>query len=130
MEEANACLGYMYSMTGPVVHGYEEGRKIGFPTANILPPDGKLMPLDGVYESEVVIEGDRKVRKGMTNIGTRPTYNGGNVTVETHILGFIGNVYGKTITVRLKRMIRPEMQFDSPEALREQIEKDKDGILL
>lgn len=124
MEEANACLGYPYFLTGTVVHGYEEGRKIGFPTANILPPDGKLMPPNGVYESEVLIDGDTKVRRGMTNIGTRPTYNGSNVTVETNILGFIGNVYGKVITVRLLRRIRPEMQFQSPAELKEQIEKD------
>ncbi len=125
IEEANECLGYPYSITGTVVHGYEEGRKIGFPTANILPPEGKLMPPNGVYESEVTIEGENKVRRGMTNIGTRPTYNGTDVTIETNILGFIGNIYGKSITVRLKRMIRHEMQFDSPEALREQIEKDR-----
>ena len=128
MEEVNACLGYSYSISGTVVHGYEEGRKLGYPTANILPPAGKLMPPNGVYESEVVIEGETKVRKGMTNIGTRPTYNGENVTIETNILGFIGNIYGKHITVRLLRMIRQEIAFDSPEALREQIEKDRNSI--
>lgn len=125
METANECLGYPYSITGVVVHGHEEGRKIGFPTANIMPPEGKVMPPNGVYESEVLIEGDVKVRKGMTNIGTRPTYNGTDVTIETNIIGFIGNIYGKNITVRLKRMIRQEMHFDSPEALREQIKKDR-----
>lgn len=124
IEEANACLGYRYSLTGTVVHGYEEGRKIGFPTANILPPDGKLMPPNGVYESEVVIEGEQKVRRGMTNIGTRPTYNGSDVTVETNILDFIGNIYGKVITVRLLRRIREEMRFASPAELKEHIEKD------
>lgn len=128
IEEANACLGYPYSFTGTVLHGYEEGRKIGFPTANILPPDGKLMPLNGVYESEVEIEGDPKVRQGITNIGTRPTYNGSSVTIETNIIGFIGNVYGKVMTVRLLRMIRPEMHFHSPAELREQIEKDIEKV--
>lgn len=125
IEGANRCLGYDYSMTGAVVHGYEEGRKMGFPTANILPPDGKLMPPNGVYVSEVTIEGDERPRKGLTNIGTRPTFNGHDVTIETNILGFIGNIYGKVITVRLTRMLRPEAHFDSPEELREQIERDK-----
>ena len=129
MEEVSECLGYPYSIKGTVVHGYEEGRKIGFPTANILPPEGKLMPPNGVYESEVVIEGEERTRKGMTNIGTRPTYNGTDVTIETNILGFIGNIYGKVITVKLKRMIRREMTFDTPEDLRRQIEKDRAQII-
>lgn len=128
ISQANSCLGYMYSITGTVVHGYEEGRKIGFPTANILPPAGKLMPPNGVYESEVVIEGETKVRRSITNIGTRPTFNGSNITIETNIIGFIGNIYGKVITVSLKRMLRPEMQFDSPQALKEQIRKDREMI--
>ena len=87
------------------------------------------MPPNGVYESEVVIEGEERTRKGMTNIGTRPTYNGTDVTIETNILGFIGNIYGKVITVKLKRMIRREMTFDTPEDLRRQIEKDRAQII-
>lgn len=128
IECANECLGYPYSITGTVVHGYEEGRKMGFPTANILPPDGKLMPPDGVYASRVRIDGDKKVRYGMTNVGTRPTFHGTNVTIETNILGFIGNVYGKVITIELLSMVRPEVRFDSPQELRKQIEKDRGTI--
>ncbi len=128
VEHANECLGYDYSITGTVVHGYEEGRKMGFPTANIMPPDGKLMPPNGVYASEVRIEGDERVRKGMTNIGTRPTFHGDSVTIETNILGFIGNVYGKVITVSLKKMVREERHFDSPQELRQQIEEDRKVI--
>ncbi len=125
IEEANECLGYGYHFMGTVLHGREEGRKMGFPTANILPREGRLMPPNGVYEAEVEIDADGKVRRGMTNIGTRPTFNGTGVTIETNILGFIGNLYGHNITVRLKRMLRREMAFDSPEDLRRQIEKDK-----
>lgn len=125
---ANECLGYCYSITGTVVHGYEEGRKMGFPTANLLPPDGKLIPHDGVYATEVRIEGDAKIRYGMTNIGTRPTFHGTGVTIETNILGFIGNVYGKILTVSLLEMIRPEQPFGSPDELRQQIEEDKKAI--
>lgn len=128
IEQANECLGYHYTITGTVVHGYEEGRKIGFPTANILPPDGKLMPPNGVYATRVRIEGDEKVRHGMTNIGTRPTFHGSDVTIETNILGFIGNVYGKVISIELLSMVRQEMQFASPAELKTQIEKDRKTI--
>ena len=87
IEEANECLGYPYSITGTVVHGYEEGRKIGFPTANILPPEGKLMPPNGVYESEVTIEGKTRC-VGYEQNRTRPTLTVQTVTIETNILGF------------------------------------------
>lgn len=129
IERANDCLGYHYSITGTVVHGYEEGRKMGFPTANILPPEGKLMPPNGVYATRVHIEGDGKVRHGMTNIGTRPTFHGDGVTIETNILGFIGNVYGKEITVELLAMMRRETLFDSPAELKRQIEEDRNAIV-
>lgn len=131
MEEATMCLGRPYSVSGKVIEGYKEGRKIGFPTANILPPAHKLLPPNGVYASSVVLDG--KKYQGMTNIGTRPTYHNvkpdNSVTIETNIFDFIGDIYGKEITVEFLRKVRDEKKFASPEELKEQITLDKEFIL-
>lgn len=131
MEEVTATLGRPYSMTGTVVAGHREGRRIGFPTANILPQARKIMPPNGVYATEVTVDG--RQYKGMTNIGVRPTYHDAsadeNVTIETNIFDFNGDLYGKEIAVAFLRKVRDEQQFDSPEALRKQIERDKMTLL-
>lgn len=125
MESVAECLGQPYAVSGIVADGYREGRKIGFPTANIIPSQDKLLPPNGVYASQVTIKGcEGAIYKGVTNIGTRPTYNGTELTVETHLIGFSGDLYGKEINVALLRMIRPEQRFDTVEALKEQITKD------
>lgn len=126
--EANRCLGRPYSITGTVVEGHQEGRKIGFPTANIIPPSEKIIPANGVYASQVHIDGDATSYRGMTNIGVRPTYHGDGVTIETNIFGFNGDIYGKTITLEFLEKIRDEREFTSPEELRIQIEKDSEQI--
>jgi riboflavin kinase/FMN adenylyltransferase len=131
IEEATVSLGRPYSITGKVTEGHQEGRKIGFPTANILPPCDKIMPPNGVYATNVIIDGNHY--KGMTNVGTRPTYQDNSadetVTIETNIFDFNEDIYGKVITVEFLHKVRDEQQFDSPEALRQQIEKDKETIL-
>ena len=97
-------------------------RKIGFPTANIIPREDQLLPPNGVYATMV---GDRKA---MTNIGTRPTYDGHRLTIETYILDFSEDLYDREITVEFERYIRKEQAFASPQELMEQIKKDIETI--
>jgi riboflavin kinase/FMN adenylyltransferase len=130
VREANACLGTQYMISGRVVQGQQRGRKIGFPTANLsLPEPCKLLPAHGVYVARVDIDGhDFPV---MMNIGNRPTVSrDGAVTVEAHIIGYSGELYGRLLELRLIDFIRDEKQFDSFEELRAQLELDKISVSL
>ncbi len=145
-------LGRRYSITGRVVHGRGEGRKLNFPTANLAPQTVEtIIPATGVYE--VAVKGPRvqefrssEVQEfrssgvqefrsensslpGIMNIGTRPTYGNGELSLEVHLLNFSGNLYNHLLTVEFLRRIRPEQTFSSPEALRQQIEKDCSSVL-
>lgn len=122
IEAANESLGRHFSVTGKVVRGHQNGRKIGFPTANIIPREDQLLPPNGVYATMV------GGRKAMTNIGTRPTYDGHRLTIETYILDFNEDLYDKEITVEFERYIRKEQAFASPQELMEQIKKDIETI--
>lgn len=123
---ANAMLGYEYGLLGVVVAGNRLGRTIGFPTANMqLYEPLKLVPGNGVYAVEVEVLG-RKYR-GMTNIGTRPTVGGTSRTIETHILDFDQDIYGLPLEIRFLRRIRSEVHFPSLDALRMQLEKDREA---
>lgn len=123
VEEASQCLGYAFSITSIVTEGHQEGRKIGFPTANISAPYGKIVPSNGVYATETTIDGSSY--PSVTNIGTRPTYDDdGHRSIETHVIGFDGDLYGRSITVGFCRRLRDERQFASPEELRKQIAAD------
>lgn len=123
MEEAAACLGAPYKITGKIVHGKALGRKIGFPTLNQMPPEDKLLPPFGVYYSEVKADG--KVFKGITNIGVKPTVTQEQrVTVETSLYDFSGDLYGETAEVSLLTFRRPERKFSGIEELRKTMEKD------
>lgn len=123
MEEVKVLLGAPYSIKGTVAHGKRFGRTIGMPTVNLLPDSGKLLPPNGVYYSEVWIEGEKQ--KGITNIGYKPTVSAeGQMGVETYIYGFDGEVYGKEITVRLLKFKRPERKFSGKAELKEQMMKD------
>ena len=121
IEDANAMLGYGYSLHGVVVAGNRLGRTIGFPTANMqLYEPLKLIPSDGVYAVDVETVGRRF--RGMCNIGVRPTVSSGeHRTVETHILGFDEDIYGLDIRITFLRKIRDERPFPSLEALRAQL---------
>lgn len=123
IKEANRLLGYKYFIGGEVIGGIKLGRKMGFPTANIIPKASKVLPPFGVYHSQVEIEG--LSYNGITNIGTKPTVTDDlRIIIETYIKGFEGNLYGKYINVELADFIRPEIKFDSVEKLIEQINKD------
>lgn len=143
MNEATLLLGYQYSLYGEVVDGYKEGRKIGFPTANIRPIcSNKLIPADGVYAVYVNVgsnenEDEKNCQssivncqfKGMLNIGYRPTLNNGRErSIEVHILDFEGDLYGKSIKVEFVHRLRDERTFDNLEELTEQLRKDKERV--
>lgn len=117
-------LGRAFSLTGTVVHGAGIGRVLGFPTANIFPADGgQMLPLDGVYEADVTIDGN--TFKGVMNIGVKPTVASGKErTLEVHILDFEGDLYGREVSVAFVRRLRGEQSFDNVNALRFQIEVD------
>lgn len=127
MEEAAALLGAPYSVSGEIIRGKQFGRTIGMPTVNLLPPDEKLLPPNGVYYSEVLIRGKRY--RGITNIGYKPTVSEDRKTgVETYIYHFGQDIYGEKITVELLSFKRKEQKFGSRTALKEQMERDlRDG---
>lgn len=127
--QATQLLGRPYSIVGHVVHGFEEGRRLGFPTANVAPASVKtLIPAPGVYAVEVSVEGMKSVWQGMMNIGTRPTYGGSELSLEVHLLDFDGNLYDKNITLTFLKHIREERAFASRDALRQQLQKDREAV--
>lgn len=128
VEMANALLTYPYQLRGRIVSGYKVGRTIGFPTANIeVDSPYKLLPKVGVYAVWVELLGKRY--KGMLYIGKRPTLqNGDNLTIEVNILGFSGNAYNDEITVSFVYAVREDKAFESVEALREQLEGDRQTV--
>ncbi len=121
---ANRLLGRPYSIRGMVVRGLQNGRKMGFPTANIKPDSPeKLIPTDGVYSVEVMI-GD-EIYRGALNIGYRPSVDRSlSHTIEVYILDFDEDIYGREIEVRFLDFVRPEMKFDDLESLQAQIAED------
>ena len=125
IESAAEMLGYGYALKGVVVAGNRLGRTIGFPTANMkLYEPLKLVPGRGVYVVEAEVLG--KKYRGMTNIGLRPTVGGSFTTIETHILDFDEDIYGLPLRITFLRRLRDEVHFPSLEALKEQLEKDRD----
>lgn len=118
IEEANRFLGHPYSLLDTVRHGMRLGRTIGAPTINMRFEDGVLVPRYGVYAAKVFIDGGEYM--GVTNIGVRPTVSRENrVSVETYILDFDENVYGKLVRLELHSFLRPERKFGSVEELQE-----------
>ena len=128
--EASNCMGHPYSITGSVAHGFQEGRRIGFPTANIVPESAeKLVPGNGVYATRVSVEGGEWM-PAMLNIGTNPTFQRQQTTIEAHIIGFEGDIYGRKVRVEFGRKLRDEQRFESVEALQKQLEADKKEVLM
>lgn len=122
VEQANAFLGHPYLITDNIRTGFHIGRTIEAPTINMMLGENVLVPKHGVYATKVRISGDERI--AVTNVGTRPTFNGDRVTVETNILDFDGDLYGQHACVEFYSFIRPECRFDSPEELQEQIRRD------
>lgn len=127
IQEAKHLLGYDYKLNGVVVHGEQIGRTMNFPTANIqVLNESKLIPATGVYAVKTTI--NEKKYCGMLNIGTRPTFNGLNKTIENHIFKFCEEIYGYSIQIEFIKRIRDEIKFNSLEDLKTQLHKDKKQI--
>jgi riboflavin kinase / FMN adenylyltransferase len=122
MDEAAALLGRAYYVDGTIVEGRKRGRELGFPTAN-LQTENELVPPNGVYATIMTIDG--VVHGGVTNIGLRPTFGENTPTIETHVLGFAGNLYGQTVRLAFVQRLRDERRFEDVDALRTQIDADK-----
>ena len=126
---AHKYLGYNYFLEGTVVSGYQVGRKIGFPTANLrVDFPYKLIPSIGVYAVRVQVAGQQW--KGMLSIGYRPTINNGNdLSIEVHILDFQGDIYNQKMRLEFIEYLRPEIKFDSVDELIAQMHKDKEETI-
>ena len=122
VENATAMLRHPHVLSGTVVSGQHLGRTIGIPTANLELPEELVKPAFGVYACNAWIDG--RYYAAVTNIGTRPTVNGQNVTVEPWILDFDGDLYGKEITLEFHKFLRPEQKFGNLDELKVQIQKD------
>lgn len=127
VEEAARMLTVPYRLRGHVVGGQQIGRTMGFPTANLSVDEPlKVLPGDGVYAVRAWLRG--MAYRGMLSIGNRPTIGDRPTAVEVHLLGFSGDVYGETIEVEFIRHLRNNRRFDSLDALREQLERDRETV--
>lgn len=127
VETAARFLGHPHIFTGTVVPGKKLGRTLGVPTANLVVPEGVLIPRFGVYACKAWVDG--RWYPAVTNVGTRPTVSGQNVTVEPWILGLEEDLYGRELTLGFYRFLRPEHKFPSLEDLKRQIQKDRDDTI-
>lgn len=125
---AGKMLGRFFEINAPVEHGYKVGTELGFPTANQKIPPNKIIPRFGVYRSFCDIGQHRF--PAVTNIGSRPTFNSdiNSVTVESFILGDVGDIYGEKISIKLADFIRPEKHFESSAELIEAINQDVNRV--
>lgn len=128
VEEAAEWLTYPYQLKGHIVSGHKVGRTLGFPTANIRVDEPfKVIPGIGVYAVWVDLAGQRY--QGMLYIGNRPTLqNGEQISLEVNILDFSGDIYQEEITVSFIQYVREDKRFDSLEALRAQLNSDRDRV--
>ena len=122
MDRVTALLGRPYRLSGPVIHGFERGRTIGFPTANISVAADRAMPALGVYATRATVAG--RALSGATNIGRRPTFDEGHVSIETHLIDFEGDIYGERLEIEIIARIREEKKFSGPDELVAQIAAD------
>jgi len=142
MDIANELLGYDFFFEGTVIEGNKLGRTLGYPTANLkIENEEKLVPGNGVYavlvqaNGQLPIGNDKAIINalftidhllpGMMNIGIRPTIDGTNKVIEVNIFDFDEDVYGQTLRVFVKKFIRPEIKFNGLDALKQQLEEDK-----
>ena len=123
IEKANHLLGYEFFVKSVIIHGKQLGRKIGIPTINMELPQEKLLPPNGVYATRVFLDG--RWYKGVTNVGCKPTVSDSTlIGVETHILDFDEDVYGKVAEVCFLHYIRSEQKFASIDELQKQMQRD------
>ncbi|MFN8578400.1 MAG: bifunctional riboflavin kinase/FAD synthetase [Candidatus Sericytochromatia bacterium] len=123
IEKSNKLLGYKYQISGKVVRGRGVGKSVlGIPTANMDVNARKLIPENGVYSCDVFVKDE--IKKGIVNIGNRPTFDNGLKTVETHIIDFDQDIYDEIIKIELKTFLRREKKFNGIDELKTQILAD------
>jgi riboflavin kinase/FMN adenylyltransferase len=126
VRDAAICLGRPYALTGEVIHGNHRGRTIGVPTANLKCED-VLIPTDGVYAGRCTIDG--KPHAAAVSIGTNPTFRDRQRSVEAHLIGFSGDLYGRTIRVELLDWLRDQWKYNGVEPLKKQLSRDLEETL-
>lgn len=122
VQEANSLLGRAYAVDGTVIQGDQRGRLIGFPTANMKVWEQQILPSQGVYAGWATVDGERFM--AVTNLGTRPTFDGASLSLEPHLLDFDRDIYGKRINLTFEHRLRSEQQFDGLESLKKQLQSD------
>jgi riboflavin kinase/FMN adenylyltransferase len=122
MRRIEKLMGRYFYLRGKVITSDKRGRVLGFPTANLDIRPQQALPGNGIYATIAQVDG--KQFPSATNIGTRPTFGEGKKTVETHLLNYKGDLYGKDIRLEFVQKLRDEQRFPSPEELKAQIEKD------
>jgi riboflavin kinase/FMN adenylyltransferase len=110
-------------MLAKVIEGRKIGRTLGFPTANLDFFNPDEFPENGVYAVDVYLQNERF--QGVLNVGNRPTFGTSEKTAEVHILDFAREIYGENLDINIRKFIRNEQSFDTPEALKKQIEADR-----
>ncbi len=127
IETANRFLGHPHTLSDTVRSGYHLGTNLGAPTINMYFPDGVLVPRHGVYATKVFLE-DGSCYIAVTNVGVRPTVSDDSrVSVESHLLDYSGNLYGRQARVEFYGFLRGEQKFASYEELSAQIRRDADA---
>lgn len=124
LHEANKLLGWNWEIWGTVVKGDQRGRELGYPTANFALGEGIVHPAYGVYAARVQIEGEQEWHGAAINIGIKPMFEVPKAEVESHILDFSGDLYGKLIKVQPVQFLRGEAKFNSLEELIAQMDQD------
>jgi riboflavin kinase/FMN adenylyltransferase len=119
-------LGSRYRVSGPVVPGDRRGKDLGFPTANLRPPERKVLPATGIYAAWAHL-GTEKVAAAV-NVGTRPTFGGTELLIEAHLLDFDRDLYGQEVSLEFVERLRPELEFASAEELAEAITDDVERV--
>lgn len=129
LQSTHSMLGRKYTVSGNVVGGKRLGREIGFPTANVEPPYRAHLPANGVYSAKAFLE-DGSTYNAVVNIGTRPTVSdAGRKTIEAHLIGFDGELYGSKLRLTFFDRLRDEQKFEDLAALKAQIRRDIDKVL-
>lgn len=121
MTDAAICLGRPFTLRGEVVRGFERGRKIGFPTANVVTT--QILPAAGVYAGAAILPDGRRLAAAIS-VGTNPTFAGEKVTVEAYLLDFDGDLYGHVLNVEFHRWLRDQITFGGLQPLIKQLKKD------
>ena len=127
LEAAHEMMPVRFTVTNTVVEGDRRGRELGFPTANLAPPPRKVLPATGVYGAFALTE-TGETHRAAVNVGFRPTFGGGELVIEAFLIGFDGDLYGQAMTLEFVEYVRPELRFDSADALAARMHDDVDWV--